>query len=95
MKGHNLMQAIARVNRVFKDKEGGLIVDYIGIGRALKEAMSDYTKADQDTLDNANIRDSAYPKFQEKLEVCRNVFSIILTIHLSSLTTFQMLIEQV
>lgn len=74
MKGHNLMQAIARVNRVFKDKEGGLIVDYIGIGRALKEAMSDYTKADQDTLDNANIRDSAYPKFQEKLEVCRNVF---------------------
>ncbi|MDI9472041.1 MAG: type I restriction endonuclease subunit R [Bacillota bacterium] len=74
MKGHNLMQAIARVNRVFEDKEGGLIVDYIGIGRALKEAMSDYTKADQKTLDNANIRDSAYPKFQEKLEVCRNVF---------------------
>ncbi len=74
MKGHNLMQAIARVNRVFKDKEGGLIVDYIGIGRALKEAMSDYTKADQDILDNSNIRDSAYPKFQEKLEVCRNVF---------------------
>ncbi|MDO5755303.1 MAG: type I restriction endonuclease subunit R, partial [Tissierellia bacterium] len=74
MKGHNLMQAIARVNRVFKDKEGGLIVDYIGIGKALKEAMSDYTKADQKTLNNADIRDSAYPKFQEKLEVCRNVF---------------------
>lgn len=74
MKGHNLMQAIARVNRVFKNKEGGLIVDYIGISRALKEAMSDYTKADQDTLNNADIRDSAYPKFQEKLEVCRNVF---------------------
>lgn len=74
MKGHNLMQAIARVNRVFKNKEGGLIVDYIGISRALKEAMSDYTKADQDTLNNADIRDSAYPKFQEKLEVCRNLF---------------------
>lgn len=74
MKGHNLMQAIARVNRVFKDKEGGLIVDYIGIAKALKEAMRDYTKADQDAIDNANIRDSAYPKFQEKLEVCRNVF---------------------
>ncbi|MGF3183377.1 type I restriction endonuclease subunit R [Facklamia sp. P12934] len=74
MKGHNLMQAIARVNRVFENKEGGLIVDYIGIGKALKEAMSDYTKADQEAIDNANIRDSAYPKFQEKLEVCRNVF---------------------
>ncbi len=74
MKGHNLMQAIARVNRVFKDKEGGLVVDYIGIANALKEAMRDYTKADQDAIDNADIRDSAYPKFQEKLEVCRNVF---------------------
>lgn len=74
MKGHNLMQAIARVNRVFKDKEGGLVVDYIGIAGALKEAMSDYTKADQETIDNADIRDSAYPLFQEKLEVCRNTF---------------------
>lgn len=74
MQGHNLMQAIARVNRVFKDKEGGLVVDYIGIANALKKAMSDYTKADQEAIDNANIRDSAYPLFQEKLEVCRNVF---------------------
>lgn len=74
MKSHNLMQAIARVNRVFEEKEGGLIVDYIGIGKALKEAMSNYTKTDQEAIDNANIRDSAYPKFQEKLEVCRNVF---------------------
>lgn len=74
MKGHNLMQAIARVNRVFEDKEGGLVVDYIGIARALKEAMSDYTKADQESIDNANIRDSAYPMFKEKLEVCRNEF---------------------
>lgn len=74
MKGHNLMQAIARVNRVFKDKEGGLVVDYIGIASALKEAMRDYTKADRDAVDNADIRDSAYPLFQEKLEVCRNVY---------------------
>ncbi len=44
MSGHNLMQAIARVNRVYKNKEGGLIVDYIGIAGALKKAMSDYTK---------------------------------------------------
>ena len=43
MKGHNLMQAIARVNRVFKDKQGGLVVDYIGIGEDLKAAMKDYT----------------------------------------------------
>jgi len=43
MKGHNLMQAIARVNRVYKDKPGGLIVDYIGIGYDLKKAISDYT----------------------------------------------------
>ena len=47
MKGHNLMQAIARVNRVFKDKEGGLIVDYIGIASALKAAMKQYTDQDR------------------------------------------------
>ena len=74
MKGHNLMQAIARVNRVFKDKEGGLVVDYIGIANALKKAMSDYTKADQKIIDNANIRDSAYPLFKDKLRLCRDVF---------------------
>lgn len=43
MSGHNLMQAIARVNRVFRDKEGGLVVDYVGIATALKQAMNDYT----------------------------------------------------
>ena len=74
MKEHNLMQAIARVNRVFKDKAGGLVVDYIGIANALKAAMRDYTKADRKAIENADIRDSAYPMFQEKLEVCRNVF---------------------
>ena len=74
MKDHSLMQAIARVNRVFRDKEGGLVVDYIGIASALKKAMRDYTTADQRAIDNADIRDSAYPVFQEKLEVCRNVF---------------------
>ena len=49
MKGHNLMQAIARVNRVFKDKEGGLIVDYIGIAESLKEALAQYTESDKKT----------------------------------------------
>ncbi len=48
MKGHSLMQAIARVNRTFRDKEGGLIVDYIGIATSLREAVAKYTKEDQD-----------------------------------------------
>ena len=48
MKGHNLMQAIARVNRVWKDKPGGLVVDYIGIGYFLKEALSKYSKPSQE-----------------------------------------------
>ena len=47
MSGHNLMQAIARVNRVFRDKEGGLVVDYVGIASALKQAMNDYTTRDK------------------------------------------------
>lgn len=49
MSGHNLMQAIARVNRVFKDKQGGLVVDYIGIAENLREALSQYTESDRKT----------------------------------------------
>jgi type I restriction enzyme R subunit len=49
MNGHNLMQAIARVNRVFKDKQGGLVVDYIGIAENLKEALQQYTENDRHT----------------------------------------------
>lgn len=49
MKGHNLMQAIARVNRVFKDKEGGLVVDYIGIAENLKRAIASYTQGEKST----------------------------------------------
>lgn len=49
MSGHNLMQAIARVNRVFKDKQGGLVVDYIGIAENLKEALAQYTESDKKT----------------------------------------------
>lgn len=49
MRGHNLMQAIARVNRVFKEKQGGLVVDYIGIAENLKEALAQYTESDQKT----------------------------------------------
>lgn len=73
MKGYNLMQAIARVNRVFKDKEGGLIVDYVGIAAALKQAMKDYTARDRKNYGDTDIAKVAYPKFQEKLEVCRDL----------------------
>lgn len=73
MKGHNLMQAIARVNRVFQDKEGGLIVDYIGIASSLKTAMKQYTDQDRKNYGNINVSDTAYKKFQEKLVVCREL----------------------
>lgn len=74
MNGHNLMQAIARVNRVYKDKEGGLIVDYVGIASALKQAMNDYTKKDRENYGDTNIAKMAYPKFLEKLEICQDIF---------------------
>ena len=73
MKGHNLMQAIARVNRVCKGKEGGLVVDYIGIARALKQAMKDYTNRDQSNYGDLDVAATAYPKFLEKLDVCRDL----------------------
>lgn len=73
MSGYNLMQTIARVNRVFEDKEGGLVVDYVGIASALKQAMNDYTVRDRKNYGDPNIETSAYPKFLEKLEVCRDI----------------------
>ncbi len=74
MSGHNLMQAIARVNRVYKDKEGGLVVDYVGIASALKQAMNDYTNRDKHNYGDTDIAKTALPKFVEKLEVCRDLF---------------------
>ncbi|PHU34246.1 type I restriction endonuclease subunit R [Pseudobutyrivibrio ruminis] len=74
MQGYNLMQAIARVNRVFKDKEGGLIVDYVGIVSALKAAMNDYTSRDKKNYGDTDVAKVAYPKFLEKLSVCRDLF---------------------
>lgn len=71
MVGHNLMQAIARVNRVYKEKEGGLVVDYIGIASALKAAMNQYTVRDRKRYGNPDIAKIAKPKFYEHLEVCR------------------------
>ncbi|WP_308604073.1 type I restriction endonuclease subunit R [uncultured Fibrobacter sp.] len=74
MSGHNLMQAIARVNRVFRDKEGGLVVDYVGIASALKQAMNDYTSRDRKNYGDTDVAKVAYPKFLEKLSVCRDKF---------------------
>ena len=74
MQGYNLMQAIARVNRVFGDKEGGLVVDYVGIASALKAAMNDYTARDKKNYGDTDVATVAYPKFLEKLSICRDIF---------------------
>lgn len=74
MKGHNLMQAIARVNRVFKDKQGGLVVDYIGIASELKNALGTYAKANgkgDATVDTAE----AFSLLMEHLDVARGMFA--------------------
>ncbi len=71
MKGHNLMQAIARVNRVYPDKEAGLIVDYIGMAAELKLALNEYTKRDQDKVPDLGV---AYDIALAKLEVMRDFF---------------------
>ena len=73
MNGHNLMQAIARVNRVFRGKEGGLVVDYIGIAGALQDALKEYTDAKgrgQPTLNTAE----AYAVLLEKVDILRGLF---------------------
>lgn len=70
MKGHNLMQAIARVNRVFKDKQGGLVVDYIGIGNELKAAMKEYTASKGRGKPTVDAHE-ALSVLMEKLDVLR------------------------
>jgi len=72
MKGHTLMQAIARVNRVFKDKQGGLVVDYIGIGNELKAAMKEYTNSNGRGKPTVDAHD-AYRIVAEKLDVLRGM----------------------
>ncbi len=72
MSGHNLMQAIARVNRVFPEKEGGLIVDYIGIAQALKRAMKQYTDRDKKQFGDPDIAKTALLTFKEKYEICED-----------------------
>ena len=72
MKGHNLMQAIARVNRVFKDKQGGLVVDYIGIANELKSALKDYTASQGRGRPTVNAAE-AYAVLEEKLDILRGI----------------------
>lgn len=72
MKGHGLMQAIARVNRVFKDKPAGLIVDYIGIAQSLKSALQQYSKKDQE---NTGVDEAeAVTVMMEKYEILRDMY---------------------
>ena len=73
MRGHGLMQAIARVNRVFKDKPGGLVVDYLGIAEQLKDAVKNYTD-NGGTGDAAPDKEKALEILKEKHEVCRDMF---------------------
>lgn len=72
MKGHNLMQAIARVNRVFSNKQGGLVVDYIGIGNELKAAMKEYTASNGRGKPAVDARE-AYAVLEEKMDVLRSI----------------------
>ena len=72
MRGHNLMQAITRVNRVFPGKEGGLIVDYVGIAQALKSAMQQYTNRDRRRFGDPDIAKTALLKWKEEMEICRD-----------------------
>jgi type I restriction enzyme R subunit len=72
MRGHGLMQAIARVNRVFRDKTGGLVVDYIGIGERLKGALGDYTATDREKT--GIDEEAAVAVMLEKYEIVRAIF---------------------
>lgn len=72
MRGHNLMQAIARVNRVFKDKPGGLVVDYIGIANELKAALADYTQAKGRGKPTIDARE-ALAVLQEQMDVLHDM----------------------
>lgn len=83
MKAHNLMQAIARVNRVYKDKKGGLIVDYIGIKRWLVDALKTYTKRDQGKIvDNTEV----VKILMDKIELIRNIFHGFVYSHFATTT---------
>lgn len=74
MRGHNLMQAIARVNRVFRDKPGGLVVDYIGIANELKQALKTYTDSKGKGQTTVDARE-AFAILLEKIDVIHGMFA--------------------
>jgi len=78
MRGHGLMQAIARVNRVFKDKPGGLVVDYLGLAQELRAALAAYTESGG-TGRTALDQEEAVALMLEKYEVCRGLFGAVTT----------------
>jgi type I restriction enzyme R subunit len=78
MRGHGLMQAIARVNRVFRDKPGGLVVDYLGLAHELKQALATYTESGG-TGRTALDQDEAVAVMLEKYEICCGLFGPITT----------------
>src|ERR1700688_2932807 len=73
MRSHGLMQAIARVNRVFKDKPGGLVVDYLGLAHELKQALATYTESGGEGQTAIHPKE-AIALMQEKFEVCAAFF---------------------
>jgi type I restriction enzyme R subunit len=73
MRGHGLMQAIARVNRTFRDKPGGLIVDYLGLADALRKALADYTERDREDLKAGIPIDLAVGQMTERYEIVQNI----------------------
>ena len=73
MRGHTLMQAIARVNRVFRDKPGGLVVDYLGIANDLRQALREYTQSGAKGEPVSDVAERALPKLIEQVEVARGM----------------------
>src|SRR5204863_10108928 len=73
--GHNLMQAIARVNRVFGDKPGGLVVDFLGIADQLRDAVHTYTQAGYEGSPVLEIQNEAVPLMERQYEAQRNFFN--------------------
>ena len=74
MRGHGLIQAVARVNRVFRDKPGGLVVDYLGLANEVREATVNYTENKDAVRSSIGWKDEAVAVMQEKYEVCRGLF---------------------
>jgi len=78
MQGHGLMQAIARVNRVYKDKPGGLIVDYLGLAYHLQKALAAYTDAKHPAGDTILDQQAAVNEFLKRYEICSGLFMVLI-----------------